>query len=69
MKRWTPSVRSLDKVLAALPKNTGLVEYRFFLPVDFKNNKLRELHLAALVLLADPANVCSGLVRKGFVIT
>ncbi|CAK8718434.1 hypothetical protein GMJAKD_07665 [Candidatus Electrothrix aarhusensis] len=45
---------TLDKVLSALPKHSGLIEYRLFSPVDFKTGKLGERHLAALLLLADP---------------
>ncbi len=45
---------TLDKVLSALPQHSGLIEYRLFVPVDFKNRKIGKLHLAALLLLADP---------------
>jgi CHAT domain-containing protein/Tfp pilus assembly protein PilF len=45
---------TLDKVLAALPQNSSLIEYRLFQPADFKTGKLGERHLAALLLLADP---------------
>jgi CHAT domain-containing protein len=45
---------TLDKVLAALPQDSGLIEYRLFQPVDFKTGKGGELHIAALLLLADP---------------
>jgi CHAT domain-containing protein len=45
---------TLDKVLAALPQDSGLIEYRLFQPADFKTGKFGEPHLAALLLLADP---------------
>jgi CHAT domain-containing protein len=45
---------TLDKVLSALPQDSGLIEYRLFYPVDFKTGDLGERHLAALLLLADP---------------
>ncbi|MCI5157980.1 MAG: CHAT domain-containing protein, partial [Candidatus Electrothrix sp. AUS1_2] len=45
---------TLDKVLAALPQDSGLIEYRLFFPVDFKTGDLGKSHLAVLLLLADP---------------
>ncbi|MCI5149028.1 MAG: CHAT domain-containing protein, partial [Candidatus Electrothrix sp. MAN1_4] len=44
---------TLDKVLAALPQDSGLIEYRLFIPVDFKTHNRGERHLAALLLLTD----------------
>ncbi|MCI5134586.1 MAG: CHAT domain-containing protein, partial [Candidatus Electrothrix sp. AW2] len=45
---------TFDKVLAALPQDGGLIEYRMFSPVDFKTGDLGEHHLAALLLFGDP---------------
>ncbi|MGR0480302.1 MAG: tetratricopeptide repeat protein [Candidatus Electronema sp. V4] len=45
---------TLDKVLSALPQDSGLIEYRQFVPVDFKTGKGGKSHLAALLLLSDP---------------
>ncbi|CAK8712571.1 hypothetical protein KKHLCK_01590 [Candidatus Electrothrix laxa] len=45
---------NLDQVQPSLPARSGLVEYRFFNPVDFKTGEFGEPHVAALVLLADP---------------
>lgn len=41
---------TLDQVLAALPQDSGLIEYRLFSPVEFKTGDSGELHLAALLL-------------------
>jgi hypothetical protein len=57
-RRFKPSLEvsgvNLDQVLPTLSSQSGLVEYRFFRPFDFKTGKRAELHLAVLVLLADP---------------
>jgi CHAT domain-containing protein len=45
---------TLDKVIAALPQDSGLIEYRLFQPANFKTGKAGKLYLAALLLLADP---------------
>ncbi|MCI5165474.1 MAG: CHAT domain-containing protein [Candidatus Electrothrix sp. GM3_4] len=57
-RRFKPTLEvsgvNLDQVQPSLPARSGLVEYRFFNPVDFKSGEFGELHVAALVLLADP---------------
>ncbi|MCI5161421.1 MAG: CHAT domain-containing protein [Candidatus Electrothrix sp. AX5] len=57
-RRFKPTLEvsgvNLDQVQPSLPARSGLVEYRLFRPVDFKNNEFGESHVAALVLLADP---------------
>lgn len=45
---------TLDRVLSALPQDSALIEYRQFRSVDLKADKTGELHIAALLLLADP---------------
>ncbi len=42
-----------EQVLSNLPADSGLIEYRFFQPVDFKTGNLGERHLAALLLSAN----------------
>ncbi|CAK8720995.1 MAG: CHAT domain-containing protein [Candidatus Electronema aureum] len=44
---------TLDKVLSALPQDSGLIEYRLFYPIDFKTGKAEKRHLGALLLLAN----------------
>ncbi len=44
-----------ELVLFSLPADSGLIEYRFFQPVDFKTGNLGERHLAALLLFANSA--------------
>ncbi|MCI5149953.1 MAG: CHAT domain-containing protein [Candidatus Electrothrix sp. MAN1_4] len=44
---------TLDKILAALPEHSGLLEYRLFISKDFKRKEGQKLHVAALLLLAD----------------
>ncbi|MGB5685857.1 MAG: CHAT domain-containing protein, partial [Candidatus Electrothrix sp.] len=57
-RRFKPTLEvsgvNSDQVLPSLPARSALVEYRFFNPVDFKTGKFGKLHVAALVLLADP---------------
>ncbi|CAK8720181.1 hypothetical protein KKHLCK_09365 [Candidatus Electrothrix laxa] len=45
---------TLDRVLSALPQDSGLIEFRGFRFRDFKEDKSEERHLAVLLLLSNP---------------